>query len=86
MLTRYRPLSFRSMGYERTRSRPRHHGMFITVLTRSHDLTFSILLILLPFQSFPLQTGYVWFGSIVAVLAAFAVVAGYGTYKLMVSR
>lgn len=27
-----------------------------------------------------------WFGSIVAVLAAFAVVAGWSTYKLMVHR
>ena len=32
------------------------------------------------------QENFHWFGSIVAVLAAFAVVAGYGTYKLMVSR
>ena len=27
-----------------------------------------------------------WFGSIIAVLAAFAVIAGYSTYKLMVRR
>ncbi|THH02168.1 hypothetical protein EW026_g655 [Hermanssonia centrifuga] len=32
------------------------------------------------------QTSYVWFGSIIAVLAAFAVIAGWSTYKLMVGR
>lgn len=30
--------------------------------------------------------GYAWFGSIIAVLAAFAVIAGWSTYKLMVGR
>lgn len=30
--------------------------------------------------------GLAWFGSIIAVLAAFAVIAGWSTYKLMVGR
>ncbi|CAL1700340.1 unnamed protein product [Somion occarium] len=33
-----------------------------------------------------IETGYAWFGGIVAVLSAFAVVAGWLTYKLMVAR
>ncbi|KZT05619.1 cora-domain-containing protein [Laetiporus sulphureus 93-53] len=33
-----------------------------------------------------LQTGYVWFGSIIGALAAFAIIAGWSTYKLMVHR
>ncbi|KAJ3555840.1 hypothetical protein NM688_g2356 [Phlebia brevispora] len=32
------------------------------------------------------QEGYTWFASIIAVLAAFAVIAGWSTYKLMVGR
>ena len=31
-------------------------------------------------------TGYTWFVSIIGVLAAFAVIAGWSTYKLMVGR
>ncbi|KAH9948732.1 cora-domain-containing protein [Amylocystis lapponica] len=30
--------------------------------------------------------GYAWFGSIIGALAAFAIIAGYSTYKLMVRR
>ena len=33
-----------------------------------------------------LSQGYAWFFSIIAVLAAFAVIAGWSTYKLMVAR
>lgn len=33
-----------------------------------------------------LLQGYTWFGGIIAVLAAFAVIAGWSTYKLMVGR
>ena len=33
-----------------------------------------------------IMEGYTWFVSIIGVLAAFAVVAGWSTYKLMVGR
>lgn len=33
-----------------------------------------------------IATGYAWFGSIIAALAAFAIVGGYTTYRFMVGK
>ena len=85
------------MGYERTRSgrrRGKSLSSYTFLVLFNHPFPPYLTPLTVPLLPSPSsylptshpQENFHWFGSIVAVLAAFAVVAGYGTYKLMVSR